>query len=294
MSKIRIDILLFVSALIWGFAFVAQRAGMQYIGPFTYNAIRFAMGGLFLIPFVYKKKVYNKSTAKVNFKNGVILGLILFIASSFQQIGIIYTTAGNAGFITGMYVILVPILGIFIGKKTFKSAWIGALLAILGLYFLSASENISMNFGNLLVLVSSLFWAVHVLLIDNFAKKVEPLIIACIQFLVTSVLCFIAMLFTETSTLEAIYSAMIPLIYGGIISVGIGFTLQIIAQKKAHPTHAAIILSLEAVFAVVGGILILKEALSLNTFVGCLLMLTGMMISQLWKNKNRSAELLEN
>jgi len=292
MSKIKTDILLLISALIWGFAFVAQRAGMQYIGPFTYNAIRFAMGGLFLVPFVLKRNSSYKSSAKINFKYGIILGLILFIASSFQQIGIIYTTAGNAGFITGMYVVLVPIFGIFIGKKTFKSTWVGALLAIAGLYFLSASENISMNFGNFLVLISSLFWAVHVLLIDNFAKKVEPLIIACIQFLVTSFLCFIAMLFTETSTWSAIYSALAPLIYGGIISVGIGFTLQIIAQKKAHPTHAAIILSLEAVFAVIGGILILKEALNLNTFIGCLLMLAGMMISQLWKKKNKSAELI--
>ena len=149
-----------VSALIWGFAFVAQRAGMQYIGPFTYNAIRFAMGGLFLIPIVYKKQVLYKSSAKINFKYGIILGLILFAASSFQQIGIIYTTAGNAGFITGMYVILVPIIGVIIGRKTFKSTWAGALLAVLGLYFLSSSENISMNFGNLLVLISSLFWAV--------------------------------------------------------------------------------------------------------------------------------------
>ena len=294
MSKIRTDLLLLVSALIWGFAFIAQRAGMQYIGPFTYNTIRFTMGGLFLLPIVYKKKVLYKSSAKANFKYGIILSLILFIASSFQQIGIIYTTAGNAGFITGMYVILVPIFGIVIGRKTLKSTWIGALLAIAGLYFLSASENISMNFGNLLVLISSLFWAVHVLLIDNFAKKVEPLIIACIQFLVTSFLCFIAMLFTETSTWSAIYSALIPLIYGGIISVGIGFTLQIIAQKNAHPTHAAIILSLEAVFAVIGGILILKEVLSLNTFIGCLLMLTGMLISQLWKKKSNSTELLKN
>jgi len=140
MSKIKTDLILLLSALIWGFAFVAQRAGMQYIGPFTYNAIRFAMGGLFLIPIVYKKKIFYKSSTKPNFKYGIILGLILFTASSFQQIGIIYTTAGNAGFITGMYVILVPILGIFIGRKTFKSTWAGALLAVLGLYFFICTE----------------------------------------------------------------------------------------------------------------------------------------------------------
>ncbi|MDP8203717.1 MAG: DMT family transporter [Candidatus Tenebribacter mawsonii] len=286
MSKYKTDLLLLTSAIIWGFGFVAQRAGMQYIGPFTYNAIRFAMGGLFLIPIVLKKKVSVTTSAKVNLKYGIILGSVLFIASSFQQVGLIYTTAGNAGFITGIYVVIVPILGMFIGRKTFKTTWIGAILAVSGLYFLSATENISMNFGNLLVFVSSIIWAVHVLLIDNFAKKVEPIIIACIQFLVTSILCFMVMLFTETSTWTAIYAALIPLVYGGLVSVGIGFTLQIIAQKKAHPTHAAIILSLEAVFAVTGGVLILKETLNLNTIVGCLLMLAGMMISQLWKKNN--------
>jgi len=284
-QDLRTDFILLISALIWGFAFVAQRAGMKFIGPFTYNSIRYAMGGLFLLPIIIKKRAYKKSQSKVNFKLGVILGLFMFAASSFQQTGIIYTSAGNAGFITGMYVILVPILGLFIGRKTSRATWLGTFLAVLGMYFLSKSDNIQVNFGNFLVFISSFFWAVHVLLIDNFTKKSEPLIIACIQFLVCSILCFFVMIFTEQPTLPAIYTAAIPLIYGGFISVGIGFTLQIIAQKKAHPTHAAIILSLEAVFAVIGGILILKEEMSTNTFVGCLLMLTGMLVSQLWQRR---------
>jgi drug/metabolite transporter (DMT)-like permease len=291
MKSIKTDLILLLSALIWGFAFVAQRAGMEYIGPFTYNAVRFAMGGLFLVPIVLKKKKEVKINVGLNFKHGIILGVILFTASSFQQIGLLYTTAGNAGFFTGMYVILVPALGIFIGRKTFKSTWIGALLAFSGMYFLSSASDLSMNKGNFYVFISAVFWAVHVLSIDNFAKRTEPVIIACIQFLVTSLLSFIVMLGRETTTLAAIYSAMIPLIYGGIISVGIGFTLQIVAQKKAHPTHAAIILSLEAVFAVVGGILILKEAFTSNTFIGCLLMLTGMLVSQLWKRKKQNITL---
>ncbi len=284
-SSLNTDLLLLISAVIWGFAFVAQRAGMQFIGPFTYNSIRFAMGGLFLIPFIKQKKIFIKAENKINLKFGIILGIILFIGSSFQQTGIVYTTAGNAGFITGIYVILVPILGLFIGKKTGKGTWLGAILAVLGMYILSASNNISMNFGNFLVFISSIFWAVHVLLVDKFTKKIEPLILACIQFFVCSFLCFICMLFFEKPTLSAIYAAIIPLLYGGLISVGIGFTLQVIAQKKAHPTHAAIILSLEAVFAVFGGILILNEALKLHTFAGCLLMLTGMLVSQLWQRK---------
>ena len=281
------DLLLLISALIWGFAFVAQRVGMQFIGPFTYNSIRFAMGGMFLIPFIKQKKIFDRAEIKINLKFGIILGIILFIGSSFQQTGIVYTTAGNAGFITGIYVILVPILGLFIGRKTGKGTWFGAILAVIGMYVLSVSNNISMNFGNFLVFISSIFWAVHVLLVDNFTKRIEPLILACIQFLVCSFLCFFSMLLFENPTFSAIYAAIIPLLYGGFVSVGIGFTLQVVAQKKAHPTHAAIILSLEAVFAVFGGILILKEALKLHTFIGCLLMLTGMLISQLWQKKQK-------
>ncbi|HHE38065.1 MAG TPA: DMT family transporter [Candidatus Cloacimonetes bacterium] len=284
-NNLNTDILLLISALIWGFAFVAQRAGMQFIGPFTYNSIRFLMGGIFLIPFIKRKKIFQKSSFKINLKFGIILGIILFIGSSFQQSGIVYTTAGNAGFITGLYVIFVPILGIFISRKTGKGTWIGALLAVCGMYLLSASSKVEMNFGNFLVFISATFWAVHVLLVDNFTKKIEPLILACIQFLVCSVLCFFSMLLFEEPTFPAIQSALIPLLYGGLISVGIGFTLQVVAQKKAHPTHAAIILSLEAVFAVVGGILILSEELKIHAFIGCLLMLTGMLVSQLWQRK---------
>jgi len=286
-SLYNTDLLLLISALIWGFAFVAQRAGMQFIGPFTYNSIRFAMGGLFLIPFIKQKNIFVRTEIKINLKFGIILGIILFIGSSFQQTGIVYTTAGNAGFITGIYVILVPILGLFIGRKTGKGTWLGAILAVCGMYILSVSNNITINFGNFLVLISSIFWAVHVLLIDNFTKKIEPLILACIQFLVSSLLCFFCMLLFEDPTFPAIYAALIPLLYGGFISVGIGFTLQVIAQKKAHPTHAAVILSLEAVFAVIGGIMILNEALKFHTFIGCMLMLTGMLISQLWQKKSK-------
>ena len=197
----------------------------------------------------------------------------------------LYTSAGNAGFITGMYVILVPVLGIFISRKTHIGTWLGALLAFIGMYFLSSSDDIAINRGNFLVFISAVLWAVHVLSIDNFTKRTEPIIIAIIQFTVTSVLSFIVMLFMENPVPSAINSAAIPLLYGGVISVGIGFTLQIIAQKKAHPTHAAIILSLEAVFAVIGGILILNEHFGTNTFIGCSLMLTGMILSQLWQKQ---------
>lgn len=287
MNKSKTDLLLLLSAIIWGFAFVAQRAGMQFIGPFTYNTIRFAMGALFLIPFA-RKKTSTKYFTHTNVKSGLILGLVLFAGSSFQQFGVVYTTAGNAGFITGLYVILVPIIGMLFKRKTGMGTWIGAFLAVSGMYLLSSSTSISINYGNLLVFISSFFWAAHVILIDQFTRKSEPLILACIQFMVTSILCFISMLIFEKPLFSEIYLAIIPLLYGGVISVGIGFTLQIIAQKKAHPTHAAIILSLEAVFAVLGGILILNETMSFNTFAGCLLMLTGMILSQLWQKRSKN------
>lgn len=279
------DLLILTAAIIWGFAFVAQRAGMQFIGPFTYNFIRFAMGGLFLIPIIIKKKIIKKNKLRSNIRFGLILGVFLFLGSAFQQSGIVYTTAGNAGFITGLYVIFVPVFGIFIGRKTGIGIWVGALLAILGLYFLNASVSIHVNFGNFLVFISAIFWAIHVLLVDKFTNTNEPLLLASIQFFVCSFLNIFGILLFEQPTWNNILSALIPLIYGGLISTGIGFTLQVIAQKKAHPTHAAIILGLEAVFAVIGGIIILNEDLGLHTMIGCSLMLCGMLVSQLWQQR---------
>jgi len=279
------DLLILTAAIIWGFAFVAQRAGMQFIGPFTYNFIRFAMGGLFLIPIIIKQKIITKKNIRSNVKFGIILGIVLFLGSAFQQSGIVYTTAGSAGFITGFYVIFVPVFGMFIGRKSGIGIWIGAILAFLGLYFLNSSVSIAVNFGNFLVFISAIFWAIHVLLIDKFTNTNEPLILACIQFSVCSFLNIFGILLFEHPTWGNILLAIIPLIYGGLISTGIGFTLQVIAQKKAHPTHAAIILGLEAVFAVIGGIIILKEDIGLNKMIGCMLMLSGMLVSQLWQRR---------
>lgn len=292
---IKNDLLILTAALIWGFAFVAQRAGMQFIGPFTYNFIRFAMGGLFLIPIIIKKKkIIIKSKIRSNIKFGVILGIVIFLGSAFQQSGIVYTTAGKAGFITGLYVILVPVFGILVGRRTGAGIWIGAVMAVSGLYFLNASVSIAVNYGNFLVFISAIFWAIHVLLIDKFTKTNEPLLLACIQFFICSFLNIFGILLFENPTINKVLLALIPLIYGGLISTGIGFTLQVIAQKNAHPTHAAIILGLEAVFAVIGGIIILKEDLSLNTLIGCVLMLSGMLVSQLWQRRmSRSIKIIK-
>jgi drug/metabolite transporter (DMT)-like permease len=281
--------LLLLAAVIWGFSFVAQRAGMEFTGPFTFNAFRFALGSLSLLPFIFltgRKKpkdisgAHPASSGKY-FKGGILLGSILFVASSFQQVGIVYTTAGNTGFITGFYVILVPILATFTGKKTHINVWAGSILALAGMYFLSVKQGLSMNYGDILVFFSAVFYALHVLTIGHYATKSDNLRISALQFAVCSFYSFIAAFLFETPALSGIVNAAIPILYGGVFSVGIGYTLQLIGQRKAHPAPAAIILSLEAVFAVFGGWLILDEVVAVNTLAGCLLMLAGMILAQL-------------
>ncbi|RKY91261.1 MAG: EamA family transporter [Ignavibacteriae bacterium] len=288
--------------MIWGFAFVAQRAGMEFVGPFTFNAIRFALGGFSLLPFLIlnKKRKLNFQNFSV-FKNkyfiygGIIAGIILFLGSTFQQTGIVYTTAGKAGFITGLYIIFVPLFGLFLKNKTPAGTWIGAVIAVMGLYFLSVTESFSMGLGDLLVLVSGFFWAAHVLLIGKISPKTDPIQLAFLQFIICSFLSLIAALISETSTINNIYNASIPILYTGICSVGIAYTLQVVAQREAHPAHAAIIMSLEAVFALIGGVLILDETIPLRGLIGCGLMLAGVIVSQLYLlTKNKTKILISN
>jgi len=284
-SLLRNDLLLLISALIWGFAFVAQRAGMQHVGPFTFNAIRFTLGGLFLLPFIWFRKSEPAVHSKKTMKYGLIAGSVLFTAAAFQQIGIVYTSAGNAGFITGLYVVFVPVFGLITGKKTGRGIWLGVIFAAIGMYLLSSTTDLAVSRGNFLVLISSLCWALHVLVIDRFTKSTDPVKLACIQFLLVAFLSLIAAVILEHIVLASVLAALLPILYGGLISVGIGFTLQVIAQKRAHPAHAAIILSLEAVFAFLGGAIILNELLTGKRIIGCALMLVGMLISQLWQRK---------
>lgn len=281
-------ILLFVSA-IWGFAFVAQRAGTFYYGPFTFNGIRFLLGCFFLIPFIYlsyrnRRRPISTITVfnikKLVFK-GLILGAILFCAASLQQIGIVHTTAGKAGFITGLYVIIVPIIGIFWGKSSKIGSWFGAMIAVTGLYLLSIRGYQDLVKGDVLVLTSAFFWAMHVHGIDWLVEKKNAVILAFLQFLFCGVFSLLVAFSTETISFAGSMEEIIPILYAGPVSVGIGFTLQFIGQTEAHPSHAAIILCLEAVFAAVGGWLILSEFLSIREILGCGLMLTGMLLSAL-------------
>jgi len=277
---------LLLTAVIWGLAFVAQRAGMADIGPFAYNGLRFALGSLSLMPVLLLNR--NPHSHKINrteksyiWESGILCGLILFAASSFQQVGIVYTTAGNAGFTTGLYVILVPVFGLFRHHKVNVQTWLGAVIALLGLYFLSANQSLTFAFGDALVLVSAFFYAGHVLMIGKYAPKTNVIKLSCIQFGVASLLSLVISLFFETTALHNIRLAAIPILYGGIMSVGVAYTLQVYGQKNTHPAHAAIILSLESLFAAIGGIVILHEPLTLPITVGGMMMLGGVMLSQL-------------
>lgn len=285
----RSNLLLLLTAIIWGFAFVAQRAGMEYIGPFTFNTARFTLGSLSLVPllFINKKRKFEKEKFfPLKDKNllfgGLAAGTVLFFGASFQQGGLVYTEAGKAGFITGFYVILVPILGLFIKQKTLLLTWIGAIVAIVGLYFLSINDSFEVNIGDILVLIGAFFWAIQILVIGFYSTKVDPFQLAFSQFIVCAMLSFITALFTETFIFENILLAYLPILYAGLFSVGIAFTIQVVAQRDAHPANAAIIMSLEAVFAVIGGWMILNESIPPRGLMGCLLMLIGMILSQLY------------
>ncbi len=275
--------------MIWGFAFVAQRSGMEHLGPFTFNGIRFSLGAVSLLPLMYinSKRTFTSTPffpvlSDKNLKyGGIIIGLILFFGASFQQGGIVFTTAGSAGFITGLYIVIVPIVGILFKNKTSLNIWIGAFVALIGLYFLSISDKFTMGTGDLLVLISTIFWSLHVLIVARFSPKTDPIQLAFLQFSICGILSLIAGLITESITFQNIIDTAIPILYAGLASTGIAFTLQVIAQREAHPSHAAIIMSLESVFAVIGGWIILSEQIPLRGIFGCALMLTGMIISQL-------------
>ena len=276
--------ILLTTAALWGFSFVAQRSGMNHVGPYTFNGIRFALGAFSLLPLYLYQKKQNKKIANpipTTGKSGLILGLVLFIAASLQQIGMQFTSAANGGFITSLYVVLVPFFSIFLNKKIDLSVWIGSVLALIGLYFLSFTNSFNLNKGDTLVLISAVFWAIHVILIGKFALKGSIVLLSMFQFGLTSFLSLITAFFLEPIIWGNIQSAGIPILYGGVVSVGIAYTLQIFAQKKVVPEKAAIILSFESAFAMLGGWLLLNESLSFRSIFGASLMLLGIIISQI-------------
>lgn len=275
-------VLLLVAAIIWGLAFVAQRQGMEFIQPFTFNAVRFALGSVSLLPFVFLNRHAPRATNwRTLWWASFACGTVLFIAGSLQQIGIVYTTAGKAGFITGLYVILVPILGLALKQRTGVWTWLGALAGVGGLYLLSVTDAHTIEYGDFLVLVSAFFWAIHVHLIARFAAPIGALRLAWIQFIVCALWSFLAALAFETIRAQDVLNAAVPILYTGILSVGVAYTFQVLGQRETPPAQAAIILSLETVFAALGGWWILNETLPLRGVIGCVLMFSGMIVSQL-------------
>jgi len=331
-KALRADILLLLTAAIWGFGFVAQRSGMEYIGPFAFNGIRFILGSLSLLPFILIRR--NRSNSARNevspeaarifpkrlLISSLALGSVLFTAVELQQIGIIFTTAGNAGFITGLYVVLTPLFGIFLGRKTGLPTWVGSVLTLTGLYFISVAGNPgSTNPGDIIIIISAFFWAAHVLLIDrlmntdNTSVPLDPLEVSAGQFAVCGILAMFGGFLIEPfigpvverinpsllsaglfawkpfpeliaaireGTIAVSFDALIPILYGGLCSVGIAYTLQVIAQRDAPPAHATIILCFEGCFAALGGAWLLSEKAGFWTLLGFAFMLAGMMSTQ--------------
>lgn len=281
-------IMLWATSAIWGFAFVAQRAGMEFIGPFTFNGIRFLLGSASLVPLIlWIKHTQNAPSVKQKniLKGGILAGLVLFIGASLQQAGMVYTEAGKAGFITGFYVILVPLIGVFIGQHITKLLWMGAFIALAGLYFLTINGPFELQKGDFLILLSAFFWAAHVQLINKLVDTHAALPLSAFQFAICGILSLATASVFETITFHTISQAMWPLLYGGFMSVGIAYTMQVVAQQHVHPAYASIILSFETVFAVIGGWLLLNEMLSMRNILGCLLMLAGIVIVQIWGSK---------
>lgn len=289
------NFLLALTAFIWGSAFVAQSVGMDYLGPFTFNSIRCLMGGIVLIPvlLLFKRNGRKKSQEQVAevagagigsrkdlIVGGICCGLALAAGSSLQQIGLVYTTAGKAGFITALYIVIVPVMGILLGKRVGLKVWIGVVLAATGMYFLCITEGFSIAKGDFFVFLCAAAFSVHILVIDSFAPKVDGVALSCIQFFVCGILCAVPMLVSEQPQISQIMEAWVPLAYAGVLSFGVAYTLQVVAQKNTDPAVASLILSLESVFSVLAGWVILGERLSGRELFGCALVFTAVILAQ--------------
>ena len=288
-KAMQANLMMLLAASIWGFAFVAQRIGMETMGPHWFNSLRFFIGVVALTPVVIwmdrtQAKISiegPKSSTNSLLMGGAVAGLLLFIGATFQQVGLQYTTAGKAGFITGMYIFFVPLIGLFFRMKTGLGTWLGAAIALWGLYLLSINEDFTLSKGDTLQLICAVAFAGHVLMIGYLASRMDTVKLSLVQFFVAGLLAMILALYFEQLTWGMIKSTAVPLLFAGVMSTGIAYTLQTIAQQHAHPSHAAIILSSEGVFAVIGGFLLLNEVLPAQGLLGCGLILAGMLMSQL-------------
>ena len=293
-GQMRNSLLLLLTAFIWGVAFVAQSVGGDAVGSFTFNGVRSLVGSVVLLPVIYfldrqKKKelgeekfLAEKGDQKTLLMGGICCGIMLCIASNFQQFGISFTTVGKAGFITAMYILIVPVLGLFMKKKVGGKVWAGVVLATIGLYMLCmTSERLTLSKGDLLVLICAVFFSMHILIIDHFSPKVDGVRMSCIQFFVCGVISMIGAFLFEAPDLGAILAGWLPILYAGVLSCGVAYTLQIVGQKNMDPTVASLILSLESVFSVLAGWVILHQTLSVRELAGCVLMFLAIILAQL-------------
>lgn len=294
--QLKNSLILLLTATVWGIAFVAQSVGMEHVGPFTFLATRSYIGALVLLPvifFINKVKPSGtktqtpeekKKSRKTLVLGGIACGLCLMSASAFQQIGIQYTTVGRAGFITACYIILVPIISmVFFKKKCNSLIWIAVLLSLAGLYLLCITDGFSIGKGDLLVLICSIIFSLHILVIDHFSPLVDGVKMSCIQFLVCGILSTVPALLFESPNLSDMLQAWMPILYAGALSSGVGYTLQIIGQKDMNPTVASLILSLESCISVLAGWVLLNQRLSLRELSGCVLMFVAIILAQLPK-----------
>ena len=284
--RVKNGVMLFLTAFIWGTAFVAQSVGMDYLEPFTFNGVRSLIGGIALLPCIWLLHKLNgeskkEESGKVLLIGGLACGVLLFAASSLQQIGLKYTTAGKAGFITAFYIVIVPVLGIFLHKKIGWKIWLAVVLALAGLYFLCITESFSIGKGDVLIFLCALIFAVHIMVIDYFSPKVDGVKMSCIQFFVCGILSLPFMFTIETPKAVAMTAAWMPLLYAGVLSCGVAYTLQILGQKNVNPAVASLILSLESCFSVLAGWIVLGERLSLRESAGCVLMFAAIILAQL-------------
>ena len=285
------NILLVLTALIWGCAFVAQSVGMDFVGPFTFNMARFLIGAIVLLPVIWFMDRQRKTSAekgagqKTLIIGGICCGIALAVASTLQQWGILFTTVGKAGFITAMYIVIVPLLGIFIGKKV-RPLIIGCVaIAVVGFYFLCMTESLRLGLGDFLVLLCAIAFSIHILVIDHFSPKVDRVKMSAIQFLTAAIISAVPTLLWEQPVFTEILQAWQPVLYAGVMSCGVAYTLQIIAQKNADPTVASLLLSLESVFSVLAGWVLLGQGLSLKELFGCVLIFCAIILAQLPEKK---------
>lgn len=288
-------IMLILTAFIWGTAFVAQSVGMDYLEPFTFNGVRSLIGGIALLPCILFLEKWNKKnpseepeakgTKKDLILGGIACGILLCAASSLQQIGILYTTAGKAGFITSCYIIIVPVLGIFLHKKIGLKVWIAVALSVAGLYFLCITEGFTVEKGDLYIFGCAVLFSLHILVIDYFSPKVDGVKMSCIQFFVCGIISLIPMFALETPTIQGMIAGWFPLLYAGVLSCGVAYTLQIVGQKNVNPAIASLILSMESCFSVLAGWAVLGEQLSMRESMGCVLMFAAIILAQLPEKK---------